>query len=772
MRYANSITSLLSLSIALINYEYARAEDKQEPPNDIIVITATRRPAPISLSPLSVNAYTRDDIARSNITNIASLINDTPGVSLLSAEPGTPELSIRGVASASSSQTSAGFIANATTTTYLDQVPITTTVNKTPDISLVDIERIEIIKGPQGTLYGQSALGGVIRYIAAQPDLDLHSAELNLETSVTSGGRGNTAADGYINLPIVSGRLGLRAAYVYKFNDGFIKGTPGSNLKHTNSDNTSGRRLLLRFDPNRTFSLVFGYLEQSTDLASLQQTSSTYTTTKFAYSDSNSQAFPYSFGTPYAETLAITPVSLSDLRQQHIQPAETSFNMRWADATWKGDIGQVELIIARKTIGSLRSLITGDAVGGTSGAYQRLKRRSSIRSDTQEIRFTSATSDKAVDWIVGAYHESDNGSIEESAQQINSDYYSYIVVPGYGLYPYTYARVGDRVFDDSRGLEYNEKAVFADVGVNLNDTFRVSGGFRRAWVSNNYKWLYAIGTLDALLSRSAGADQVNHESVDLYRFDFSYKVSSTALLYANAASGYRPGGFNPGNAFAGIGDNIYRSDQTQNYEVGLRKSLWANALQIRVGLFNIDWKHVQLGTIGPAPFYYISVQNAGLGRIRGSEFEAQLKISPSLHVSGSYALTDAILVKATDSAYGSPGGIAGSRLPGTAKHKAYASVDWQGQSHQSRTLTIGTTFRYSSGQPSDFGSANKETGAFTQVDTRIGVRFQSGLRLGLFANNLFDTIPVYRRYAGQLPGYDTLDIGRPRTIGLRLGFSH
>ena len=267
-----------------------------------------------------------------------------------------------------------------------------------------------------------------------------------------------------------------------------------------------------------------------------------------------------------------------------------------------------------------------------------------------------------------------------------------------------------------------------------------------------------------------GVDQNTSEDVDTYKVNVEFAATDRLFLFAQAGSGYRPGGFNPGNPLVMIPDNEYGSDSLWSYEFGAR-STWLADDRLRVNLFayRMDWSDIQLNTSSGPPFYYSSVQNAGEAEVTGVELELVLRASDRLTLSANYAWTEAEVTEPAVTALGTAPGRPGDDLPGTAPHALSLMADWQSPIGDGHTLLANATLRHVGDRAATLG-ADLEMASYELINLRAGIEFCGGLSLTLFADNVANEIIVNTITPTALPGFSYLGINRPRTIGLRTRF--
>jgi outer membrane receptor protein involved in Fe transport len=724
-------------------------------PDRVIVVTATRRATDLQDTALSISAISGAELQARGIDSVAEAISTVPGVSLLNDQPGRADITIRGVNTSSSSVSQSDVIVNSTTAVYLNQLPVTSTVSKTPDFRFVDMERVEVLRGPQGTLYGQSAMGGVVRYITNVPDPEGMAGGMSTYLSTTDRGGTNIGGDAYVNLPVTD-TLALRVVgYAYN-NAGFIDAVGVERGRNSNDENTYGARAALRWQPSDRVTLDLNYLYHEVNLGNIQAITSTYAPTGIPANN----GFPSNF----------VQVSTDRFVSQHIQPTQLIAHVFNGEVLVDFDSFEANLIVGHKTNDTSNEFEAAELTGGSESLFNNTT-LSETDSTTAEFRLVSKYEDSLIDWLAGVYYEKAGGtiatlSILSGAPRVFS--------PTFRLNP------GDRVIDSGRQLDYEELAFYGELGVNFGAGVRFTAGYRYSDVKNNYRWTFARGIFDAALGRVAllRVDQGAEEKVDTFRFNLEWKASDDFLIYGQASSGFRPGGFNPGNALSAtvVPDFEYQSDTLWNYEVGVR-SRFGDIADLNVVGYHIDWNDIQLPTTQLVSPFYSATLNAGTARIRGLEVEGSLRPASGLDLTVAYAYTDAELTSIAPSipGLGTPPGRVGEQLPGTARHQFTGIAAWTTGLADGIDLSSNIIFRHIGSRTSALGDTLVAP-AYETVDARISVVLDGGLTATLFADNLTDEAGILRVIRGAPfrtgDRFTYFNVIRPRTIGLRISFNY
>lgn len=736
---------------------------------EVIVVTAQKREQILLEIPQSVTVISRDTLERQDATSFQDYLALVPGLSLTGATPGITRVTLRGV--------NTGGVA-ATVSVYMDEVPFGSSTGLadggvlTGDFDPFDVERIEVLRGPQGTLYGASSLSGVIKYVTTPPKLNKFEARGQVGIEDTSGGGTGYQTTGLVNLP-VSDRLAIRVNGFYRKDAGFID-TIGNNSITSLLDGSVIARTLV--DDNINDRTSYGgrvsALFQATDALSLRLT-----------------AFGQNLNSGASNIFEADPETLKPLNgrltQSRFQQNDTKIKYRVYSGTVDWDVGFGNLVsstsystFAEKFqsdatffLGPLVNLlanfgpnvgllgfppsfiIAGTPVTRPLGVVSR--QINSTDKFTQEVRLSSPDNDK-FEWLVGGYFTKEKSAIDPQ------DFFA--VEAG------TNEIAGDvdqliEVFLRSR---YDEYAAFANATYHFTPRFDLTAGGR---LSHNKQ------TADLLISGPLfpGGQEANDlnssESVFTYTVAPRFEINDHTSVYARVATGYRPGGPNviPIGSPAGT-PRTYDSDTLTSYEVGFKGETPNRRLALEVAAFYLDWQDIQLFAVVNQTGINT---NGGSARVKGLEAAATARPIRGLTLTANGAYTDAKLTEDTPPA---SGGLDGDRLPYVPKWSGAVNADYEWRLGADATGFVGGTLSFVGERPNFLGDRDEDgdirrVPSYEQVDVRAGVNVG---RWGLqaYARNLFNTRGITSA-SGFFPGANpnnaaSIAIIRPRTIGLTL----
>ena len=556
---------LLGSSIQASNV-YAEDTDKAAKEFEIekIVVTASRRAESIQDTPVSMVSVDPGDFIFSGLTSIEDVIDYTPGVNFNSAgNSGSGNITMRSVSQEGSIPVTA---------IYIDDVPLTTSTPFANGSSLLldgmlgDLERVEIIKGPQGTLYGASAVGGIVRYITKDPSLDDVRGNLSVDLSQTKeGGTGKTYR-GLISMPLVEDKIGLTLGGFYNDQDGYIDRYDPTSLElveeNYNTAEVLGMNATVLFQFSDDARLKIGGLYQKnetpgTSLVNLPVTDLSNKTAVIGDSEHKYGIFAPDAGSFETENQKID--------------ATFKYNFDWAEFTSVTAFTEQEFStttdVASAALLPLADFISGSAPGTTQSIPQNLS--SSTEKFVQEFRLSSAPSD-TLDWIAGFYYAKDK-----------TNNVQFITVQPQDI----------ALNDSSFPSEYEEKAVFANATYYINKDFDITAGFRHSQPSLKADFDFA----GAIVNDFAATFDVD-EDVTTYLLNARYRMNDELSIYSRVASGYRPAYVNIPVLDAVTGESasaIVDSDDLWSYEVGVKGSALNNRFTYDLALWTMEWDEFQ-----------------------------------------------------------------------------------------------------------------------------------------------------------------------------------
>jgi iron complex outermembrane recepter protein len=592
-----------------------------------IVVTAEKRNSTIQNTPISMSALSGEELNAAGITSVEEITREVPGLSMRSSGPGMTEYEARGLASNGGAAPTVGF--------YLDEVPLSPpamgSVGKVViDPDLYDVSRVEVLRGPQGTLYGSGSMGGTVKIITNQPQLNTFEGSVQGTASDTEGGGFNGGGNLMLNLPI-GDVLALRVVASDGYRSGWIDrvvldpfppdtNTRGNVLaapvqsidRDVNTEYLNGARATLLYQPTSDFSMVATALYQHMGMG--------------GYDEFDSP--PGADYLAHYEAFNI-PESISD--DVHIYSLKITDNLGFADLTsatafWERQERQVQ--------------DASESFSFANGIYPDIALPFSAidtsRQFSQEIRVTSRGDDR-LHWVVGEFFSNLNSTFFEYGA--NEDAFGAPDNPT-GI-----------AFEANNPYKMKQFASFIDGSYNITDTLKFSTGVR--WYKYQSQQLEQEWGADAasptpqVPTKTTASDKGFNP-----RFDLSYSPNGDLTTYISAARGFRPGGANqvvpppnvppycPANSPTSFGP-----DSVWDYEVGEKAKMFDKWLSINSDFYYIKWTGVQETLILSCGYQYDA--NAGNGRSFGPELEVNAKLSTEWFISLSASYTDAKITNPT-----------------------------------------------------------------------------------------------------------------------------
>ncbi|MDE1150272.1 MAG: TonB-dependent receptor [Azospirillaceae bacterium] len=687
--------------------------------NDLseIVVTALKRETRIQETPAAVSVVSDDALRNANIREFDDLAREIPGLEITDAGPGQRRVAIRGIRSAGDSQVGI----------YYDESPLVnppgTTSDpgaNTSDFRLFDVERVEALRGPQGTLYGAGAMGGAIRVIFKKPTFDYEGTVDVTGTTVDGGGEGYQV-NAAINVPLIDNKLAVRAAGFKQYSPGWIN-NPGLGLKNVNDDQSEGGRFLARLLPTEwlTLDALFYYQDDQGGPTGWSPSAGQYNSIDKAY-------LPFDDRTRLGSLTANADLDVAKLT------VTSSYQSR-------------NFLMTRDP-NYLFSILK--ATSAMPGLYYQPQ---SVTDWTNEVRLQSSEPGR-LQWTVGGYFEHRNANVLSEGHVIDKD--------GFDVDPVKLSLqryIGDKL---------DQEAAFGEVSYELIDNLTFTQGLR----FYNYDKTVSGATTVGLAALGTAVSPYKEWSTNnqglLYKSNLSYKFSDQVFVYFQAASGFRPGGINQAIGLATAAP--YQPDSLWTYEVGVKTSFLDDHLSVNLTGYRTDWDNMQV-SLNSGTFSYLG--NAGSARVQGLEAEVTATPIPGLQITANGTVLGANLTAdqiATGAVASATTGRAGDRIPNIPELTATLSAQYEWTLVPDWKALVRGDGSYVGPSYSDFHQSSQyhEIGDYTVFNARVGVEHQ-GWGFFLFANNLLNR--VARVSAGNVLGgsLETEVTLPPRTIGANL----
>ena len=714
---------------------------------DEIIVTATKRGEGSSIqdTAMSISALGKEIIKKRGLVGMNDYLRTLPGVNIIDTGVGRNAIIVRGI---SADPQIEGFNTGPTVGVYLGDTPIAGYASgSTSDLKMVDIDRVEVLRGPQGTLYGSSSLAGTVRNIPTAPNLSSFSGDVSMGYSNTSqADGGNTKFVGAINIPLISDKFAVRAV-VYRFEEsGHIKNIAGSNpvfvataaalnvpeLAVDKDDighsNYRGFRFTALFQPIDNLATTFTYIKQNLDQEGFPESDidlGTYTQSRYQLGSL------VGGGERLADDVEIVSLSI----EYDFSLATVTSTSSWVE----------EQLVRNTDLSSLVGVPLPQDFSNEADVF------------TEELRIASKFNGPA-QFVAGLYYEDTESGFSErdywgGDQAFNS------------LDPTT-PLLG--AFDDSFTLE--QKAIFGEVSYDITDQVVITAGLR----AFEYEKIDTKIRSGFLAGGSSTSMTDLDDSGTTYKLGVAYTNENDDLFYANWAEGFRLGrsvatlpttcdanndGIIDGTTVPITHDKT-DPDTLETYEVGGKFTFNEGAL-LNIALYQSNWDGIPINVVGTCVLS--TVVNAGKARVQGMEVEAVIYATSEfrLDISGSY-----VNAELTDNAPG-VGGAVGDRLPGSPEYTFNLGAQYD-FSVAGKAAYVRSDYSYVGKFYNNLKEVGDAAGGYHQLNLRTGLAINN-FNLDLYINNLtnadeftwVDSLFTVNRRATVL---------RPRTIGLNLGY--
>ena len=751
----------------------ASAAGEEPAPAEIgeIVVSAQRREQSLQEVPLAVSALSEDTIRQLSADSFADVARTVPGVSFSQFGPGRQKVAMRGI------NANTG---GATVAYYIDDTPLPTTRGTVAftqtDLRTFDVSRIEVLRGPQGTLYGARSLGGAIKVIPNRPDSSAFEAALEAGGTFTRDGGPGGSFNGMLNLPLAEDQLALRVVAYARDRDGFIdRRAP-----------ISDRRVLVPGTPEGFNSLSYGKENVGGERTvgarvALEWTPNSWLTVRPSamFQDMRLDGFQDITGGASNPGEHLVQNFLADV-------AEPS-RERWSlsNLTVEASLGWANLVSSTSAFRRKNAFVEEATAELEQDGFfledgpilpHSIEEGTSDKSFIQEIRLASIEGAHRLGWQGGLFY-SDR----------DSDRYITETLPGYNA---VYGPLGgpevpnDDFFSILRQPDTEtEKGIFGEIEWRLVDPLTLTFGVRHYDIENGRPaggttatGIYGDGELPQLLpgfSQKFKGEQ--------YRVNASWKLDEDRMLYVQAADGFRPGFSRGGTQPAFVNNPLCRpqleelgllpfpnkvdSDKLRNYELGAKSRVLGGSTVVNAALFRIDWQHIpQLLFLDCGQFF---TANAGRARSQGVELEMASAITPRLSVNFSASYIDATLREDAPQF----GAESGDRLQEVPRWQAAVSGTYtfraldrfEGALHLDAQYTGASAFGFDSTDP----ELRKE--ATTLVNARLDFSAGEDYTVSLFARNLFNEIErqgLQTSLSVPIAGRPRYVVNQPTTVGV------
>ncbi len=778
---------------------HAQQDPEQGAMLEEVVVTAQKQSENLQSVPMSIQAFGTEKLQELRINSLEDAVKFLPAVTVQSAGPGFTQVFMRGIANGSNGNHSGPM---PSVGQYLDEQPITTIQGSIP-IHIYDIERVEVLEGPQGTLYGASSQAGTIRTITNKPDTKAFSASYDLQGNFVQSGETGYTAEGYVNIPVTDS-MAVRLVGWYEHVPGYIDNVYGemhyptwdsppntedeegndvflpptgsmteNNSKYVkqnyNDVDTYGARALLKIDLNDSWSITPGIMGQQTK-----------TNGVFFY-DPN----------------------IGDLEVTHFNPEDSKDHWYQASLTVEGRIGNFDLVYAGAYLDRNDSVNSDysdysywyDVLYG-SGYYLRnddgqlinpsqfIRGKDDYKMWSNEIRLSSPR-DQRFRFVVGAFAQQGEHRIEQ--RYMVNDLAEYLSVPLWE----------DTIWLTQQTRKSSSYAGFGEMYYDITDKLTGTLGIRVFSASDSLKGFFGFnenyydkyGTAFCFqpvgVKTYHGAPCINlnkdtSDSGNTPKANLTYRFDADRMAYLTYSKGYRPGGVNRNGTYP-----PYDPDYLTNYEAGWKTTWLSGSLRFNGAIFFQNWDKVQFSRLPPNGNGLTVIQNAGKASANGAEASVDWAAGDGLLLSAGVMWVDAKLTQSFCAAQEDDGSCSDGAL--TPKDAGLPSTpSFKGNLLARYTFNLGdneanvqASYMYQTDVIQEMIKYDRQfvgnAGAYQLVDLSAGIK-DGPYSVTLFVNNLFNNRAEYYKTAecyvgtcGQVPGhpYTIYDgVAQPRTIGM------
>jgi iron complex outermembrane recepter protein len=750
-------------------YSQSQAPESDQPLQEV-VITAEKRESTVQKTPFSITAVSSQQMEARGLSTVEDVAAGTAGLSMRSSGPGQTEYDMRGLTSSGGS--------SATTGLYLNEVPLAApaasfTGHVSIDPDLFDLNRVEVLRGPQGTLYGAGSMGGTIRLVLNQPKMNEFEGAAQGIVGGMSGGGPSYGGSVMLNLPLVDDRLALRVVGTDKYTDGWIDrvvaqpfpvGPTGDcgwasctrgdvaaapvtkSFERSNWERLTGARGSLLFKPMDGLSIDLLAMYQKIEMGGFSEVDDPPGPGQLSHYQ------PFDIAEPFTDIFKIFAATVNyDLGFATL----TSSTSHWRrDTHWTGDISE-----------NFQNYVA-TAYGFTPLVSDPYYNDNPSQQTSEELRLTSA-SDGKFQWVAGGFFDRFRSAF---TQYVANEAYTQISTGGAEANPLGI------IYKPFQPYYITQYAAFAEGSYQILDALKATVGIRwYHYTSQQNSEQLGVFTVSGNATPSF-ASVASSQSGTNPKVNLSYTPTRDLTVYVQAAKGFRPGGVNipapPACTFQP--SPAYQPDSLWDYEAGEKVRFLDGRLTVNADFYYIVWKNIQEQLNQTCGFPYTA--NAGTAVSYGPELEVHADVTHRLAVSLSGTYTQAYLKDVAAGGLGTIGAATavtpGLRLNNVPHYTVNATATYGipvSNSYEVRATVIASVI----GPQNDISYYTQELPGYTLVNARVGLT-GGNLVPYLYVNNLANRYAVTgintQAWSLATPAFDRDTITTPRTFGLELRY--
>ena len=730
-----------------------------------ITVTAERRESTVQKTPISITAISGAELEGRGISDLLTVAQETPGISFKTAGPGQTEFEMRGLTSSGGFSPTVGF--------YVDDAPLTAPAQAFQgkvviDPDLYDLNRVEILRGPQGTLYGSGSMGGTIKLVTNRPVLNEFQASAQGTGSDTHAGGGNGAGSMMLNIPLSTDVAALRLVGTYKWNSGWIDrvvlnpfpletasgargnvlGAPVSDVvDHVNWERLVGGRASLLLQLTDRLTIVPAVLYQK-----IEQGGPNTVDNPPGTQDAHYQ--PFNVAEPFEDRFTLYTGSITyDFDGVQL----SSVTARW----YRTESQDQDISESLQVLFGLPGFTLAD--GGVGGGP--ITETDASSQFSQELRLAS-TGHAAFQWLLGGFYSNFN-----SNTQFNSIYPG--IEPAFGT---------DILSVIGQPISITQKAAFGEASYQITPQLKATAGLRwytyRSSETTTESGIATAASGPGIYTASSGASASGTNP----KFNLAYAFTDDLLVYTTAAKGFRPGSGNqpiplsgplqcstgPGN-LQSLGltaaPSQFDPDTLWSYEIGEKAKFLDRRVLINGAVYYEDWQKVQQQVSLACGFSFTA--NAGAAGVYGGELEIAASLSPQFTLTQNVGYTHATFsedVKAT-------GTVKGQQILDVPKVTAATGIVYTLPLSAQYDVVARATNSYT-GPMQDITFTRNNLAGYDLVNARVGIDAHSWSTF-LFVDNLADRrafLTNFNALSANIPQFNRVAINQPRTIGIDLHY--
>lgn len=724
-----------------------------------VVVTASKRGAAAAQDiPIAIAAFDASRMEAMGATQFDQWAGQISGLNFEDWGPGDKDYVIRGINSPTGSTVGVYYDESVVTGRFLENGG-----GRQVDIKLHDLERVEVLKGPQGTLYGANSMSGTIKYITNKPSLSEIEGTIETEIGQTdSAGDLNTMVNGMINIPLVEDTLGFRFVGWQHDNSGYIDNNRYDE-EDVNEDETQGFRAQLKWQANDSLSFLFSYTKQ--DQEADNNSRITPSGVPVFSVDPNASGIP---GPAFPTVSGGDNISTEVART----PWDENAEIIGLTAEWELDAGTLTATTNRFTrdinyiYDSTPILIFFGAA--RSAASNQIQER---EISSSELRFASSL-DGSFNFVVGALYQQEeinfdlqvlstdqNGNTETSFSPLDSD--DIFIGDNFGV---------GTIFGRDLTAKSQNTAFFGESYFIISDQWDATLGIRHYTADHESESSQTHPFFGFQGNGITFQEQVGDDSKTTYKANLTWKPSEEDMFYFNVATGFRQGGTNaviiPGDV---VLPSSFDSDELMSYELGAKTSWLDGSLILNGAIYHIDWEDMQTGSSIQS---FSFTANLGEVSVDGMELDLQYRVNENWEISlgGSWISTE--LQEDEPSTVGDFPGLSGDELTNVPAFTGYGSITYNQTMTNDLDLSVRYDINYRGAAATELRADNTfyhKLPAYTVSNFNVSLSNDSW-RATLFVNNLFngdDFVDIIHDDQDQLSGVAL----KPRTAGVRLKYS-